>query len=393
MNTFKRYLKLELPQPYSTFLWGARKTGKSTYLEAIFPHSLYIDFLKTEVLERYLTKPYRLREEIIAAGPAVLEHPIILDEIQKIPAMLDEVHWMMEHIPGIQFILCGSSVRKLKQSESNLLGGRAWRAMFMPLCYPELKILNWDFIMNRGLLPSHYLSGYAHKLLSSYIIDYILPEVHREANLRSSQGFSRFLDALAFSQGELLNYSNIARDCGVDAKTVKTYFEVLADMYLGYFVPPFAKQASRKLIKDTPKFYLMDTGLANYLKRYHFTEMKGSDAGKAFEHYVFLELMAYKALNDLNFPIEFWRTQNGQFEVDFILGRGTVAIECKISKAIEKRDLKGLSAFGTDNPNATLHVVSLETRKRLVQQDSQKFLIWPVEEFLQALWADEITQS
>lgn len=198
MEKIARYLDLNLPEPYSTFLWGARKTGKSTYLKQKFPNSLYIDLLKTDVLQRYMNHPHLLREEILAASEEVLNHPIILDEIQKVPQLLDEVHWMMENIEGIQFILCGSSVRQLKQSGSNLLGGRAWRTMFMPLCFPEIKHLDWEKIMNRGLLPSHYLSPYAHKLLSSYVIDYLLPEVHLEANLRSSQGFTRFLDALGF---------------------------------------------------------------------------------------------------------------------------------------------------------------------------------------------------
>jgi predicted AAA+ superfamily ATPase len=392
MEKIDRYLKLNLPEPYSTFLWGARKVGKSTYLKQKFPNSLYIDLLKTDVLQRYINHPHYLREEILAAPEEVVNHPIILDEVQKVPQLLDEVHWMMENIEGIQFILCGSSVRKLKQSGSNLLGGRAWRAMFMPLCFPEIKALDWDKIMNRGLLPSHYLSPYAHKLLSSYVMDYLLPEVHLEANLRSSQGFTRFLDALGFCQGELLNYSNIARYCGVDAKTVKTYFEILSDMYIGYFLQPFTKRASRQVIRETPKFYLLDTGLAHYLKKYTFTGFKGSDAGKAFEHYIFLELMAHKLLNDLNHTINFWRTQGGLHEVDFVLENGQIAIEAKISTPITKADLKGLLLFGKEH-NAKLHVVTLEPRKRLMKVDDQEVFIWPIEEFLSALWSGDFLRK
>src|SRR3990167_9758949 len=209
MEKIKRYLNLTLPEPYSTFLWGARKTGKSTYLRQKFPDSLYVDFLKTDVLQKYINKPFLLREEIEVLPKEILKKPIILDEVQKIPQLLDEVHWMMENIEGSQFILCGSSIRRLKHGGSNLLGGRALRTLFMPLCFPELKTLEWEKIMNRGLLPSHYLSTYAHKLLSSYVIDYLLPEVHLEASLRSSQGFTRFLETLGFCQGELLNTTPI----------------------------------------------------------------------------------------------------------------------------------------------------------------------------------------
>src|SRR3989338_397835 len=389
MEKIKRYLNLMLPKPYSTFLWGARKTGKSTYLRQNFPESLYVDLLKTDVFQKYVNRPFLLREEILGVPEETLNKPIILDEVQKIPQLLDEVHWMIENIKSSKFILCGSSIRKLKQSGSNLLGGRAWRTMFMPLCFPELKTLDWKKIMNRGLLPSHYLSFYSHKLLSSYVIDYLLPEVHLEASLRSSQGFARFLDTLGFCQGELLNYSNIARDCGVDAKTVKIYFEILVEMYIGYFLTPFQKRDSRRTIKETPKFYLMDTGLANHLKKYNFMEFKGVEAGKAFEHYIFLELIAHKYLNDLDHSINFWRTHEGTHEVDFVLQNGQIAIECKISTPIERRDLKGLLTFGNEY-KAKLHLVTLEQRKRLMRLDSQEVIVWPVEDFLNSLWAGEI---
>lgn len=258
----------------------------------------------------------------------------------------------------------------------------------MPLCYPEIKSLDWHRIMNAGLVPAHYLSSHFKKLLSSYVIDYLLPEVHLEANLRSAQGFRRFLDVLGLCQGEILNYSNIARDCGIDAKTVKSYFEILEDMYLGYFLYPFTKRVKRDIITKRPRFYLMDTGLANHLKGYRFTGFAGVEAGRAFEQYLFLELMAYKLLNDLDHPITYWRTKEG-LEVDFVLGRGEIAIECKISTPIEKWDLKGLLAFEEEHA-AQLHVVSLESRKRVRTIDNTQVTVWPVEEFLQSLWSGKI---
>lgn len=389
MINMERYLKLDLQKPYSTFLWGARKTGKSSFLKSHFSKSLYVDFLKTDVFQKYVNRPHLLREEIVTLSPENLQHPIILDEVQKIPLLLDEVHWMIENVEGAQFILCGSSIRKLKQSGSNLLGGRAWRTHFLPLCYPELKTLDWPRIMNSGLLPSHYLSSYPKKLLSSYVIDYLLPEVHMEANIRSSQGFTRFLDVLGLCQGEMLNYSNISRDCGIDAKTVKTYFEILEDMYIGYFLYPYAKVVKRDLVTKMPKFYLFDTGLSHHLKKYRFTEFKGIEAGCAFEHYLFLELMAHKLLNDLDHSINYWRTKDG-IEVDFILDNGNYAIECKISNSIEKKDLKGLLAFAQEKPNTQLHLVCTEKRKRLTNVDGISVMIWPIEDFLEALWTNKI---
>lgn len=388
MDAIKRYLTLDLPRPYSTFLWGARKTGKSTYLRECYPKSLFIDFLQTDTYQHFLNRPHLLREELLSAPDETFQHPVILDEIQKIPPLLDEVHWLMENKKEIQFILCGSSVRKLKQSGSNLLGGRAWRTLFMPFCFPELKTLNWNKIMNHGLIPSHYFATqyhHAQKQLSSYVYDYLLPEVQLEANLRSSQGFSRFLDTLGYCQGELLNYNNIARDCGVDSKTVKIYFEILVDMYLGYFVYPCSKKSTRDVIRETPKFYLMDTGISHYLKKYKFTEFKGADSGKAFEHYVLLELMAHRALNDLRHNIQFWRTTKGD-EVDFILDDGAIAIECKIATAIEGRDFKGLLKFGKDFPDAKLYLVCLELTKRTITVGEQKITIWPIQDFLESLW-------
>lgn len=389
MNKIGRYLNLALPSSHSAFLWGARKTGKSTYLKETFPQATFIDLLKTDVFQRYVNRPYLLREEIMALPTQAFSHPIILDEVQKIPALLDEVHWMLENKDNIQFILCGSSVRRLKQSGSNLLGGRAWRTQFFPLCFPELGKLEWVKMMNHGLLPAHYLSSYPRKFLSAYIYDYLLPEIHMEANLRSSQGFTRFLDVLGMAQGELLNYTNISRDCGVAAKTVKTYFEILVDMYLGYFLYPFTQRRGRELIKETPKFYLMDLGLSHFLKKYKFTEFKGVEAGRAFEHYIFLELTAHKLLNDLDHSLNFWRTKDGIHEVDFVLNEGQVAIECKISTPVERRDVKSLLFFG-ETYKATLHVVSLEARKRLMMVEGQEITIWPIEDFLQALWENTL---
>ena len=377
---FKRYLPLELPANQSSFLWGARKTGKSTFLKEKFPDALHIDLLQADVYQGYLRHPEKLREELNA-----FENPltVVVDEVQKVPALLDEIHGLIESKKNLRFILCGSSARKLKQTGANLLGGRAWRHMFLPLCYPEIKELNWEHIFNRGLIPSHYTSPFTEKNLASYLYDYVLTEVHLEANLRKRDTFSKFLDALGFCHGSILNYSNIARDCGVNSRTVMSYFEILEDMYLGYFLRPYRSRERRQTVQEAPKFYLFDTGLANYLKRYTFTEMRGADAGASFEHYIFLELMAYKLLVEKREEITYWRTKEGH-EVDFIFQ--DKAFEVKISTPIEKRDLKGLLVFGQQH-DMSLNVISLEKRKRLMIVDGKEITIWPVQEFLQSLWS------
>jgi len=388
----KRYLKLELPKNQSLFLWGARKTGKSTFLKELYPQSIYIDLLENDTLMSYAKNPSRLRHEILEYKPDVLQHPIIIDEIQKVPALLDEVHWLIENAKdsNVHFILCGSSLRRLKLSGSNLLGGRAWRQIFMPLCYPELQEFDLLRILNQGLIPSHYLAqdGY-ERLLQGYIADYLIPEIQWESRIRQIGSFSRFLDAIAYSNGSMVSWNNIARECAVNSRTVQSYVELLIDMLLGYLIFPYSKNQSRAMIFATPKFYFFDTGLISLLKHSTISTLKGAEAGARLEHYIFLELMAYKSLNNLLFPIEYWRTKSG-YEVDFILGKGKVAIEVKISENVHKTDLRALSAFAHDNPDASCFLVALEPRARKIEIGTSSITILPVEEFLKRLWNKEI---
>jgi predicted AAA+ superfamily ATPase len=383
MSSIKRYLHLELPLGQSCFLFGARKTGKSTLLkEQYADHALYIDLLSASTYQAFLQRPSRLEEEMNANPDKSL---IIIDEVQKIPLLLDEVHRLIELYKNKQFILCGSSSKRLKATGANLLGGRAWRFLLVPFCYPEIRTLDWQKICNQGLVPSHYLAtSSVERSLAAYLYEYVLPEVQFEANIRKKDHFARFLDVMALSHGELINYSNIARDCGIDSKTVRSYFEILEDMYLGYMIYPYQSVTKRQLIQQHPKFYFFDTGLTNYLRRYHLLEMVGPEAGRSFEHYVLLELMAYKYLNEKRDTICFWRTKEA-YEVDFVVA--DLAIEVKISTPIEKSHLKGLITFAKEGHNHHLHMVSLEPRKRLMNIENKEITIWPIQEFLEALWA------
>lgn len=385
--SISRFLDLYLPQGQSAFIWGARKTGKTTFLHQRFPEAIFVDFLQSEVFAKYSLNPQYLRQEILAIPEEKRKSLImVIDEVQKIPQILNEVHWMIENIKEVSFILCGSSSRKLRSSGANLLGGRAWRYQMFPFCYPELKELNWDKIFNRGLIPEHYCSKFFTKSLSAYVYDYLINEVQIEANIRKRDPFIRFLDVLTFSHTEMINFTNIARDCGVNKATVRSYFEILEDMYIGYFLYPYAKRKNRQIITQTPKFYLFDTGVANHLSKYTFTGFYGTEAGKALEHYIFLELKAYQVMHEIRDELTYYRDSEGH-EVDFIFK--DQAFEVKIKQDITSKDIKGLLLFGKEY-GAKLHTICTADKKRLQVFGNQEVTIWPAQEFLVALWAGEI---
>ncbi|MDP2924101.1 MAG: AAA family ATPase [Candidatus Omnitrophota bacterium] len=389
METIERYLDIKLPSRQSAFLWGARKTGKTTYLKKRFPDSLMYDFLKTDFFIEISKNPALLRERILAKDKSVLSQPIILDEVQKVPQVLDEVHWLIED-KGLRFILCGSSARKLKRGQVNLLGGRAWHYEMHPLVTPEIKKPNLLRALNHGMIPLHYLQVDAdcQKSLKAYVQDYLKEEVFAEGLTRNIPAFSRFFDAFGYSHGELTNYSNIARDCGVDSKTVKEYYQILVDTLLAVRIEPFKKRQSRQVITKAAKYYLFDVGVAGYLTKRHLEELKGIEFGKAFEHFLLMEIVAYRSYSGKDFQINFWRTKSG-LEVDFVLGAGEVAVEIKGASRVDKKDLNGLNAFIDSYSTKRNVIVCNEKEKRL----HGKIEIMPWETFLQELWEGKILKK
>ncbi|HQY22369.1 MAG TPA: DUF4143 domain-containing protein, partial [Gammaproteobacteria bacterium] len=211
-----------------------------------------------------------------------------------------------------------------------------------------------------------------------------------EGLTRNLPAFARFLDSLVFSNGMLVNYSNIARECAIDAKTVKEYYQILIDTLVGYFVEPYTKKKGRDVISATPKFYLFDVGVASFLAKQTISALKGSEAGNAFEHFILMELMGYRGLNDLDFDINFWRTKT-KLEVDFILDGGRIAIEVKIDDNVKKQDLRGLVAFCDEHKPEQAYVVSRDARPRkMTTVAGREILILPWEIFLKKLWNKEI---
>lgn len=388
MREYNRIMELDLPAGQSAFLWGARSTGKSTFLRQHYPESIYYDLLNTDQLHRLRVKPSILREELSAADPAKLKYPVIVDEVQKVPELLDEIHWLIEN-KKIAFILCGSSARKLKRGAANLLGGRAWAFSFYPLTYAEIDDFDLQQALNQGLIPSLYQSTQPARAFKAYVDLYLKEEIQAEGIVRNLPGFARFLDLVGFSNGELLNYKKIATDCGVDAKTIKEYYQILLDTLLGYYLHPFTRNTKRQIISSTPKFYLFDVGIGTHLAKRPILSLEGAAAGAAFEHYILMELIAYIGLRELNSKIYYWRSKTG-LEVDFILEEGTVAVEVKISDNPKKTDYKGLLTYCEDHSPHTAIVVCQTPRRR---KTSEGIVLMPWQEFLQALWAGEIIES
>jgi len=384
LASIDRVLRIELPNHQSAFLWGPRKTGKSTYLRAAFPESLTFDLLQTDLMLDLARRPALLRERLLAVDPAKLAHPVILDEVQKVPQLLDEVHWLIEN-RGLSFILCGSSARKLKRGGVNLLGGRAWRFEMHPLVSIEVGDLDLLRALNRGLVPAHYLDPGYRRSLEAYVVDYLKEEVFDEGLTRNVAAFSRFFEAVGYSHGDLTNYANIARDCGVDAKTVKEYYQILVDTLLGTFVEPWKKRQERQVIGKAPKFYLFDVGVAGALTRRRVAEERGELFGRALEHLVLMEILAHRSYRELGYDVHFWRTKSG-LEVDFVLGEAEVAVEVKGTSRLDPSDFRSLRAFMEDNRPRRAVVVCNEPVPRV--SDGVEVLPW--REFLARLWGGGI---
>jgi len=384
MKTVKRQLFFELPEGQSAFLWGPRKAGKSTWLKQAFPRAIRYDFLKTDLVLRFSKQPSLLREELLALPEDTLKEPVVLDEVQKVPAVLDEVHWLIEN-KGIRFVLCGSSARKLKRGHANLLGGRAWRFEMFPLTSREIGQVDLLRGLNHGLLPAHYFGINPRRSMKAYVEDYLTEEIRAEGLVRNLPSFARFLDSMGYSQGELTNFANIARDCGVDAKTVRSYYEILEDTLLGRFVPPYVGRTGRQAIISAEKFYLCDVGVAGYLGGRVLTECRGEAFGHAFEHFILMELWAHRAYTEKDYPVRFWRTKSGH-EVDFILGDGEVALEVKGAARVDRGDLGSMRAFASERAPRKCIVVCNEPSPR--QHGNITLLPW--RDFLAQLWANEI---
>ena len=385
---FHRKLPLPAPGEETFFLWGPRQTGKSTLLKARYPEARWLDLLKADEFRRYSDNPELLRQEIILDGPPP-GNQIVIDEVQKIPALLDEVHWLIEN-SGVKFALCGSSTRKVRHGAANSLGGRALSFELHGLTAAELgDAFDLTQVLNHGYLPRMVEVARPTQRLDAYIADYLKEEVAAEGLVRNLPVFSGFLAAAALTDGEIVNFSNVAADCGVSSHTAKSHFEILEDTLLGRWLPAYRKRPKRRLV-TAPKFYFADVGIANRLAKRGALAPGGELYGKAFENWVFHELTAYLAYQEIDADLAYWRLAGGT-EVDFVLDDMALAVEAKASEKIVGRHLKGLRSLAQEHPNAGRRVVvCLEPRPRRTEEGID---VLPAAEFVRWLWQGRLLDS
>ncbi|MBR1808756.1 MAG: ATP-binding protein [Paludibacteraceae bacterium] len=379
---FERYYKLPNELVTSIFLFGARQTGKTTLLLQQFPQAEYIDLLDTLTLAQYSRRPALLYERYKNHDSNTI---VIIDEIQQVPLLLNEVHRLITQ-KGIHFILCGSSARKLRRKGYNTLGGRALPCYLYPLVSAEIPDFNIDKALNNGMLPAYYVLDNAYLPLSAYIDVYIKEEIKAEALVRNLDNFTRFLDAAALTDGEIVNYNNIATDCWVSANTVKEYFSILEDTLIGYLIPAYTKKVKRRLIQS-PKFYLFDIGITNYLLHRKEVVLGTTEYGHAFEHFLIQELVAYIRYTRNDNELSYWRTKDG-VEVDAVIAHSVskdvkCAIEIKSTEDAQNKHLKGLRTFATEHPDCRKILVSLDRITRTTEDNIELVYVY---DFLKSLW-------
>lgn len=372
---------IHLPKDKSCFLFGPRGTGKSFWLKQQYADSIYIDLLDSTHYFRLLAAPEQLTSYI----PEKYHGYVIIDEIQRIPALLNEVHRLIEST-SINFILTGSSARKLRKYGVNLLAGRALTFFMHPLCVNELgEQFNLQDSLTFGHLPSVYnekSKENAHIYLASYVSTYLKEEVLQEGLTRNLEAYARFLQIASFSQGETLNISEVARECGLNRKLVESYFIILEDLLLSIRLPVFSKKAKRRM-QQHPKFYYFDVGVFRSIRPKGPLDSPQEIDGAALETLFLQEL---KALNDyyqLGYEIYYWRTAD-QVEVDFVLygEKGIFAFEIKRKSKYSRKDLKGLKAFIKDYPMAKAWLIYGGND---VFYDDEGIIILPIEKALKEL--------
>ena len=368
---FKREINPTKSKSY--FLFGPRQTGKSTFVKSLISRKdLYVDLLPQRNFLNYAKNPGRLREEILAHLRRYDDPLCIVDEIQKIPALLDEVHELIES-RGIRFILTGSSTRKLRRGGANLLAGRAYTYHLFPLTISEI---GDGFDLGRaiilGSLPVLWDSHEedAHEFLRSYTDTYLKEEVAAEGLVRDIGPFAKFLDIAAANDGETVNFNNIARECAVSVKTVQQYFQILEDTFLAFRVPAWTKSERRRLVSH-PRYYLFDTGVTNALAHTLTHQLNPRIFGRRFEQFVICQLMARVHYKRLDRQFYYWRTNHGA-EVDLLLCAGNrivCALEIKSSHNIVGEQLGGLKSFIKDNPGIPAYVLGAGQSRRRLHDD------------------------
>ena len=366
------------------FLFGPRQTGKSSYLKEQMqtqPKLVY-NLLDRGLLLRLTADPTLVRQEILARGLA--DCIVCIDEIQKCPELLDEVHLLIED-RRIRFLLTGSSARKLRRSGTNLLGGRGRDRVMHPFVYPEVR--EHGFTLERamwsGLLPPHFLSRDPEEDLAAYVDRYLTEEIAAEGFARNLPAFARFLQTASTANGRIVSYTNVASDAQVPRQTVQQWFQILRDTLIAFELPAYTATVKRKAI-GAPKLYFFDLGVVRALRRLPRVAPESSDFGELFEHFIFLEVRAWIDYRRPRTSLHYWRSTSG-FEVDLVIG-GTTAVEVKAAGIMHARHLKGLAAIREEKGIKRCILVCREPRPRVV--DGVEVMPW--EHFLDVLWSDQV---
>ena len=380
--------QLQLPPKHSFFLFGPRQTGKSFLLKSAFPQrtTLYYDLLEICEYLRLQAAPWLFREEVIQA-PSHITH-VVIDEVQKLPALLDEVHSLIETDKNRHFCMSGSSARKLKRGQANLLAGRAWTYYLFPLTHQELgKHFSLKKALECGTLPSVYLTTNreeSNQTLRAYVETYLKEEIEAEALSRDLGGFLRFLHLAADENGNILNYSNIARETSTQYQTVKEYFQILEDTLMGFFLMPYSRKVRKRLVKH-PKFYFFDTGVQRAIAKKMALELspKTAEFGRAFEHFLIAEIKRLAAYKQPDYDFSFYRSSH-HAEVDLIVQTpkgDTYAIEIKATDRPNRGSLRGLESFRGICPQAHCFCAALVSRKIVLDDIS----IFPWQDIFEAI--------
>lgn len=377
---YNRVLSLSESETNSLFLFGARQTGKTSLLRERFPDCIYYDLLEFDIMMRFRQRPSLLRDLLMEVPNGSL---VVIDEIQQVPELLNEIHLLISR-KQIRFILCGSSARKLRRNSVNTLGGRALPTYLYPLVSAEIPDFNLIRAVNNGMMPAIYPLENPRRQVQAYVDVYLKEEIMAEALVRNLMGFSNFLRAAAMTNGEIVNYQNIAQDCGVGAKTVKEYFSILTDTLIGYLIPAYTRTNKRSVVQ-APRFYFFDVSIPNFMLNRSELLPGSPEFGHAFEHFFIQELVAYLGYNNSVEPLSYWRTYTG-LEVDAVIGEARVAIEFKSVTEVRVSHLKNLKRFAEDFPNTRLIIVTLDKLSRKMGNVESYY----VYDFLKLLWEGKI---
>lgn len=372
----QRYLNIINELDGSIFLFGARQTGKSTFLEQQFKDAVFFDLLDSELKRRLSRNPELLYSMLSDKEEGSI---IVIDEIPEVPDLLNEVHRLIQK-KQLRFVLCGSSARKLKRKGYNTLGGRAYPCYFYPFVSAEVPDFDLDKALLYGMLPPHYLSAKPKNRLAAYIDVYLREEIKEEALVRNIDAFQRFLEVAAITNSEIVNYTNIAADCGVSPKAVKEYFHILEDTMLGYLIPAYTKATKRK-VTQSPKFYYFDVGVYNYLMHRTALAPGSAEYGHCLEHFVVQEVVAYIGYSHSEHKLSYWHTYTGK-EIDMVIGDALIGIEIKSTEEIQKKHLLNFRDFRDEYPQCRCIAVSRDKFNRRIGDVECIYIL----DFLKMLW-------